>query len=500
MKEQLKLIIQDAYLYDYGIRKIGYDSEFGYDEEGKTTKELYRDLGIELTDEEVKEYNTFIISEFPFFLRVPPKRFFIDPDVDGPGFETAKWVAEEFYRPLADVLDDDRYKVPSDLPASHILDPLTGTTVVSPARYQQTEPQQGDHDVERVRLFEIWDKKERKVFILADTYDGIVREQDDVWDLPNFFPYDRLTFNPISDEHYSTSDAMYIERQQLEINDERTQLQKHRVRENLKILVKRGAMREEELQKLQSGDPLVIAQVDAKEGDIRAAIMVPSFTMSQDIWRAGDVARSDIKDILAMGQNQMGQELGRRKTAAEAMIINQYAQLRGDERRDIMSDFIERSVADINRLIFKFWDATDVIKVVGPEGVEWVQWSGEQLAGEYAVRLVPNSTLPMTKEMYQKKTTELLQKYANDPYIDQRELRRIDLDAYEEFDTNALLLPHPDPMQVMVDFRPGQERRSDPQSRINIPEQPGVQAASQEATEMGGGGSNAPQGGTEGEM
>jgi hypothetical protein len=227
--------------------------------------------------------------------------------------------------------------------------------------------------------------------------------------------------------------------------------------------------------------------------------------MSQDIYRVGDIIRQDMQEILAFGQNQLAQELGRRKTASEATIINQYAQLRSDERRDIIGDFISRSVTDVNRLLFKFWDTEDVVRVVGEEGMEWETWNGEFLAGEYAIRTIPNSTLPMTKEMFQQKTTELLSKYRNDPYINQKELHRLDLDAYEEFDTNKLLVPDPSQPQVMMnDFRPGKGKRGEGEggpegSRINIPENPQQQMLSQMmGQQQGAGPGGAPSPGQSG--
>ena len=488
IKEQLKLIIQDAYLYDYGIRKVGYDSEFGYDAGGSMWQKLMKELGVEVTDEEAKEYNTYIIKEFPFFLRVPPIRFYVDPDVDGPGLETARWCVEEFYRPLDDVIEDDRYeRVPKDLRSSHVVEGTDSGVVISPNKTQNIEPTGKTRDFERVRLYEIWDKKHRRKFVMADNHDGYLMDTDDVWDLKNFFPYDRLSFNSVSDEHYSTSDAMYIERQQVELNDVRTQESKHRKKENLKFIMRRGAMRQEEITKWENGEVGILAQVDTPPGtpvNNELTSMTPN--MSRDIYNVGDILRKDMQEVLAFGQNQLAQELGRRKTATEANVINQYAQLRSDERRDIVGDFIERGITDVNRLVFKFWDNDDVIKIVGPEGAEWVEWTGEQLAGEYAIRVVPNSTLPMTKELYKGKTNELVMKYRNDPYINQKELRRIDLDAYEEFDTNSLLMPDPNQPQVMTqDFRPGEGKRGEG-SRINIPENPAQQMMSQQLGEEQG--------------
>ena len=464
VKEQLKLIIQDAFLYDYGIRKVGYDSEFGYDEEGTVWKELFQELGVELPEEELLEYNTIITKEFPFFLRVPPRRFLVDPDIEGPTLDTAKYVIEEFFRPLDDVIADDRYDVPSSIKASHKLNKdADGTLVVSPKLYENeaVDPKptyRGKSDTDRLRLWEVWDKENNEVMVIADGHNGFLRRTEDVWGLDNFFPYDRLCFNPISDEHYSTSDAMYIEKQQLEYNDTKTQQVIHRRKENTKWVAKKNALPPEEKKKFEEGKPGLLIEIN---GNPSSDIIAVTSQMSQDIYQVGNEIRNDIQDILALGKNQTSQEMGKRKTAHEAQIIDQYAQLRSDERRDIVGDFLERSIKDVNKLVFKFWDTPAIIELIGDEGKEWDTWTGEDLQGDYAVQIVPNSTLPHTKEEYKKKIQELYQMLSGNPLINLKEMTRVLLDSYDEFDTGKLLLTQPGEAPSMADFRPGQAKLMD---------------------------------------
>jgi hypothetical protein len=459
VKEQLKLIIQDAFLYDYGIRKVGYDTQFGYDPTASLWKTVFQELGVELKEEELTEFNTYVISEMPFFLRVPPSRFLMDPDVEGPTLDTAEWCIEVFYRPLEDVKEDDRYTVPKDLRPSHLLSQdSSGNVVISPKTtgYPNEKGTQRS-DVERLRMFEIWDKRKASVYVIADGCEAFLREQKDEWGLENFFPYDKLCFNPISDEHYSTSDAMYVERQQLDYNDAKTQETKHRRRANTKFMGKQQALDPAEKEKLMSGEPMAYVEIN---GVPNQDVVTITPNMSRDIFAGVGEIRQDFQEILAMGRNQLSQEMGKRKTASEAMLINQYTELRSDERRDIIADFLYQTVKDVNRLVYKFKDTEDIIKIIGSEGEEWANWSGDVFEIESAIRILPNSMLPMTKEVYRQKIERLLQIHAQNPYINQKELTRLHLDSFEEFDTNKLLLQQADVMQPMIDFRPGKSTRS----------------------------------------
>ena len=462
VKEQLKLIIQDAYLYDYGIRKVGYDSEFGYDATGTLWKELFAELGMELSEEEAKEYNTYVIREFPFFLRVPPRRFVVDPDVEGPTLDTARYCIEEFFRPLQDVLDDDRYDVPKDLKATHMLGKDSqGNSVISPKTmgYGRSDPKVGmKSDVERLRMWEIWDKETLERMVLADGHNGYLLKTEDVWNLDTFFPYDRLCFNPVSDEHYSTSDAQYIEKMQYEYNDSRSQEMLHRRKENTKWMAKRNVLKPEEKAKFQQGKPGILVELDGVPGQDLVPV---TSTMSGDIYRVAADIRNDMMETLATGKNQLSQEMGKRKTAHEAMLIDQYTQIRGDERRDIVADFLGRSIIDINKLVFKFWDAPDIIKIVGPEGEAWLEWTGEDLEGKYAIQVQPASTMPHNKEQWKQTVEKLYQMLAGNPFVDLREMTKILLDSYEEFDTNRVLMQMPGMRPSMADFRPGKAKMQD---------------------------------------
>src|SRR4030042_4321969 len=200
--------------------------------------------------------------------------------------------------------------------------------------------------------------------------------------------------------------------------------------------------------------------------------------MSRDIFQARPDSRNDMTETLAMSRNQMSQDLGKRKTASEAMIINQYTELRSDERRDIIADFLERSVQDIDRLVFKYWDTPDIIELIGEEGKEWATWAGEDLEGKYGIQIIPNSVMPHTKEMYRQKVEHLYSILMGNPFVNMKEMTRILLDSHEEFDTNKILLQQPGipgDGTSMADFRPGQPKLQDdskPEGQIAMPGNP----------------------------
>jgi hypothetical protein len=284
---------------------------------------------------------------------------------------------------------------------------------------------------------------------------------------------------------------MYVEKQQVELNETVTQEMYHRRKENTKFFAKSGVMSPEAKAAFEKGKPLILVEVDTP-GAIQEAVHVISPSMSQDIVMSRQTIRNDFQEILSMGKNQLSQEMGRRKTAKEAEIIDQYANLRSDERRDIVADFIERSISDVNELVFKFWDVPDVIEVIGPDGSAWEEWTGESLAGKYSVDIVPNSTIPQTRDLYRQKVERLYQSVQGNPVVNLREMTALLFDAYDEFDTSRLLLHAPGEAPSMADFRPGKPHRQEqkqgqPTGTPNVPGMGNMgEIAGEQGREFGG--------------
>ena len=143
-------------------------------------------------------------------------------------------------------------------------------------------------------------------------------------------------------------------------------------------------------------------------------IIVMERQIPADIMAWGEQITQDMRDLSGLGRNQMGDyDRSSRRSATEAGIVQQNAQIRIDERRDIMADVLTRVMRKCNQMIFKFWTAPQVARVTGPDGaMHWVQYTGDEIQGEYDYRVEPDDALPLTKQTRQQQSVALFQAIA----------------------------------------------------------------------------------------
>ena len=80
LKQQLKLLVLDNFIYGIGILKFGYDSEYGFKPDAALEGELGATaLSSRNEDLERIEYNANIRAGMPWVLRVAPREFVLDP-------------------------------------------------------------------------------------------------------------------------------------------------------------------------------------------------------------------------------------------------------------------------------------------------------------------------------------------------------------------------------------------------------------------------------------
>ena len=94
-----------------------------------------------------------------------------------------------------------------------------------------------------------------------------------------------------------------------------------------------------------------------------------------------------------------------------------------------------------NQYIFNLWTTERVVEIAGPEGAQgWVSYTGEQLKGEYFLKVDPESGLPTSRGLRYQQAKELFQIFNQDPLVDQIRLRQQVLRQYEWIDPAARLL------------------------------------------------------------
>jgi hypothetical protein len=433
LKSTLKRSSLDAFLCGIGPIKLGFDSEFGYipeqaiDDDGSTVTQVSRKDGQRI------EYKEIVKPGMPWALRCRPEDIVVPWGTENS--ESLPWIAHFIVRPLEDVKQDQKYKNTKDLKGTR-----TPAATDDLPKFRPTSEK--EKDVMYAELWEIRDFRTNHIIVIC--------EQELLLDVPDSLqveglPYEFIDFNPDPEYFWSIPDADILQPQQKELNQISTQSSRHRAIALLKILYKRGAIKEEELLKLLSGEVGPAVAIDGDDPLGNAVILLQPH-IPPDLFGAAQQTISAMREQLGFSTNELGDfTQGTPHSASETMTVSQSFQERVSERRDIVADVLTRIIRKWNQYIFKFWTTERVVRIVGPEGVaSWIAYTGEQLRGEYLLNIDADSGMPVSKGLKLQMSNDLMMKFGGDVMIDQVLLRQIVLENYAAIDprvTRLLTVP-----------------------------------------------------------
>jgi len=420
IKKQIKKMIQDAFLFGTGCGKLGFGGQYStVPSYGETAAPRNKKWG-------TVEYMSKISPNMPWFSRFHPKYLIVPYGCED--LDDSRWVANEIERPLVDVKDDPRLENTRDLVPTK-----EAKVTVSRDTHRIAKP------IDMIKLYEIRDRKYRKAVVMDLDHEKFLFEGDDELQTDEGFPIFSLIFNNDDEAFWGIPDSMIIEPQQLEMNEIRTQIMKHRRLTLIKLLYQEGLIESNELSKMVSED--VMAAVKVK--DINGVKPLQVSTIPKELIIASEEVRSDVREQIGFSRNQMG-ELSQKSgdtTATEASIVQMASEIRVDERQDLVAEMLTSVVRSMHEVIFKFWQEEQIIDIVGPAGIPlWVEFSGKMLqGGAYEVRIEPDSAQPMTKQSRRAMALQGYQLFIQNPAVDPVALTRYTLREFYGFTYEELM-------------------------------------------------------------
>ncbi len=395
LKNELKSNVLDAYLCGVAPGILGYDSEYGYNPSFNLDSKL---LDSSLTsfnkDGERIEYTDNIQPGMPWYKRCNPEDFIVPWGTHN--FNEARWYAFRKMRTKRDVMEDKKYGNKDNLKAPYS-SKLEGSTDGNTQAVSKFISGEKDEDNEWVELWEVHDKRTKRVYTLSLDHDKFLRDDIDYLQY-NDLPARVLGFNEDPEHFWWAPDARLINVQQQEINDIRTMAKKHRRVGLLKMLVDKN-LDPTELAKLLDEDPKAVCRVDiGTQGDIRKVAAFLQSHVPPDLALAAQEVREDSREILGFNRNAQDAPSSRR-TATEIQSVRSAQLIRIDERRDIMADHLESIIKGYNHIVFDNWSDERVIDVVGPDAKRyWVRFTGDQIKGDYHYTINPEEQTPQDQQ------------------------------------------------------------------------------------------------------
>ena len=304
----------------YGVLKTGYrpDFETRYEPEAEQTVGLTDDGRLDLSKFARNKVDGSLIegddgkrlverSEIPawedwFVDWVSYRRMIIDPDGENDDTRHA-WVAEEIIKTLEDVQDDPLYKNTKDLVGGWEGEYENKS---SKGKFFDFSDDYKD-EAERVRLFEVWDLREKRHLVLADGHGEFLLDEplpDGIYNHPYAFfrPNEELGefYNRPIVTDLAPVAAAYVESRRLELV-----AMKRSVR---KVLVRKGKMSPAAKRQLMSSIDMEIVEVDVNIGtpfsEIAAMLAPPP--LSSDIYRNSEMISRDFDEIAGTHEAQRG--------------------------------------------------------------------------------------------------------------------------------------------------------------------------------------------------
>ncbi|GAF84606.1 unnamed protein product, partial [marine sediment metagenome] len=297
--EEMEMACQHAFLWSVGFIKLGYDSEYGYSPD----LEIGEGLGATLSQFD-KRGNLIENIGSP---GMPWVRACLPHDIVVPWgtlrIDEAPWIAHRIVRHVDEVKSDPKYEHTKDLKPVMAMEDFVKSyqSVQKPYRAGETLRSGSSAKAEYVELFEIHDRRTRRIKVIATGHKFFIRDEDDELQIDGQ-AFLSLGFIPRSRTIWTTPDAFYLRQPQAELNDISLMASHQRRISCLKFLVKRGAMKEEELRKVLSSEVGIAAFVEASE-NLDDVIKTLGDHNNASLYQDADHVRANAREAVGFSRN-----------------------------------------------------------------------------------------------------------------------------------------------------------------------------------------------------
>ena len=386
--QQIKKCARDLVIIGHCIAKTGYTVEV--------------DESRQIEKNGVINYADYIKQDAPWVERINPLNFVFDLSARDCTLHTARWCAEVFFVPYSDVLSNKTYDYEtlgqlrsgdSSVATKAAFEMLGIDTRALKAMQTVTLPEDN-----LVALIRIWDRKYRNHMLFADGCPRPLFVEEWPYAYLRSFPYVKCDYIDAPNQPYGIGVMRWAEDQQLQINRART-LEQDIARKSRPRYAASDATAPEEIQKWLNGDDIVVGDIKP----LQLADLLPSFQiLQQNLHR-------DIEEATGADALLQGGRLPSRTTAGEVGLRAKLTGLKLDQHVEDFEEFVEEIATQFLGHLKKFRTTADVIKVVGPEGAEWHEYTNEDILDDVEVDVEYFAAPKTDIELEKQQRKEILQ-------------------------------------------------------------------------------------------
>lgn len=277
-------------------------------------------------------------------------------------FAGAQWVAHKFEKTKEEIEEIYGVEIQTGAEDYKMPQELSSRTDKKDKREEST-----------VRIYEIWDKRNRQVCVIAEGHPDFLREPStpDV-DIERFWTVFPLVFNEVEhdDEIYPPSDVWNARHIQNEYNRSREGLRQHRIANRPYYVYANGSMEEADLKKLSHHDDHEIIPINtlatgqSVEQVLQRGPNVPIDPNQYEV----EMHFTDIMRSVGVQEANLGGTGS--STATESAIAEQSRSAGLSDQVDDLDDLLSSLAHATGQLMLKEIDKQTAIEIAGP-GAVW---------------------------------------------------------------------------------------------------------------------------------
>jgi|ETNvirnome_2_300_1030623.scaffolds.fasta_scaffold00270_15 hypothetical protein len=355
--EEIRKCVQDTMFYGFGVMKVGYGVE------------TETDPNIESPEE--SDDTTRIKEEGIFVMRVSPLDFGFDPAATD--VNDARYLVHRTVKPIDEVRDSDVYKNTDE-------ENLKAELPINVKKRAGTK--EAEIKGEFATIFEYHDLLKNEISTVSKSSKKFLRD-------PRENPHDFTGSHFVILKFAGDIDAFrgipmieMVEDEAVALNETVTKMIRHLDIFPGQVIAEKGALDEDEMQLWVDGEQgsiLPVGNTALRENRVQKHPPVP---MGNDYFNVINSLQSLMDRVLGIPDFQRPRTSGR-KSATEATFEQSDASIRREYFLGFVKDFILNITGKVAALIQQYYDRERTIRVEGETGFQFVDFTKDDIAGEF---------------------------------------------------------------------------------------------------------------------
>jgi len=230
-------------------------------------------------------------------------------------------------------------------------------------------------------------------------------------------PFEMIRNYEVPDHFYPMGDLEMIAPLVKELSKTRSEMMNHRARYARKYLARKAAISQSDLTKIASkrdGEVIFVEDDSVPLADVIQP--VNQIGMDPGLYNWSQAIENDIQDISGITEFMRGGGGQIRRTATEASLLQDAANVRTAEKLDRVETFIANLATKLLQINQQYVTGEQAAKVIGRDGANlWVPYTREDIKGQYDFRVEAGSTVPKNETFRRQSALGMLQ--ALGPFI-----------------------------------------------------------------------------------